>query len=99
MPSSTAGSRLAARVSGHLLHRSRRRRRELVDVGLEPRSVGLAVDDEVEGVVLETIDGALGQQRIVEGGDPLGRVAVAGDDGGEARVALDEELVDVAALL
>jgi len=74
-------------VSGHLLHRSRRRRRELVDVGLEARSVGLAVDDEVEGVVLETIDGALGQERVVEGSDPLGRVAIAGDDGGELRRA------------
>src|SRR5205814_6264146 len=34
-----------------------------------------------------------------EGGDPAGRVAVAGYHRGEARVALDEELVDVAALL
>src|SRR6185312_6646981 len=97
--SSTAGSGLAARVGGDLLHRSRRRRRQLFDVGLEPRSVGLAVDHQIEGVVLETIDGALGQKRVVKGADPLGRVAVAGDDGGEAGVSLDEELVDVAALV
>jgi hypothetical protein len=53
------GQPLPARVRGHLLHRSRRRRAQLVDIGLEARSVGLALDDEVEGVVLESIDGAL----------------------------------------
>jgi hypothetical protein len=70
----------------------------LVDVGLEPRSVGLAVDDEVEGVVLESVDGALGQESV-EGGNPLGGVAIAGHYGREARIALGEELVDVPALL
>ena len=54
---------------------------------------------QVEGVVLESIDRTLCQQGVVEGGDPLGRVAISGDDGGEAGVALDEELVDFAALL
>ena len=94
-----AGGGFAAGVDRDLLDRSRRRRWELVDVGLEPRSVGLAVDDEVEGVVLEAIDGALGQERVVEDGDLLGGVAVAADDGRGAGVALDEELVDVPALV
>jgi hypothetical protein len=49
----------------HLLHRSRRRGLELLDVGLEPRPIGLAVDHQVEGVVLESIDGTLCQEGFV----------------------------------
>src|SRR3984885_1161544 len=59
-----------------LLDRSRRRRRVLVDGGLEASAVGLAVDDEVVGVVLESVDGALRQQGVVEDGEPLTGVAV-----------------------
>jgi hypothetical protein len=47
--------------------RSRRRRPVFGDIGLEPRAVRLTVDDEVAGVVFEGIDGALSEERIVEG--------------------------------
>jgi hypothetical protein len=61
-----------------LLHRSRRRRSEGFDVRLESRSIGFTVDDEIEGAALEVVDGTLGEQSIVEGGDPFGYVAIAG---------------------
>jgi len=47
----------------------------------------------------EAVDGALREQGLVEGGEPLGGVAVAGDDRGCASRALDDELVDVTALV
>src|SRR5215216_2770961 len=84
---------------GGLGHRSRRRRPVLLDVGLEAWTIRLAVDDEVVGVVLEAIDGTLAEQRVVEDGEPVGGVAIAGDDRSRASSALDEELVDVAALV
>jgi len=38
----------------------------VVDLGLEPGSVGLALDDEVVGGVDEAVDGALGLEQVVE---------------------------------
>src|SRR5688572_13170391 len=69
-----------------------------VEFRLEPRPVRLAFDDEVEGCVLETIDGALSEEHVVKHGDPLAGVAVAGDDHGGSASALEKELIDVAAL-
>ena len=60
---------------GGLDHRSRRRRRLVADLGLESRAIGLAIDHEVVGVVAEAVEGALGEQRVVEDGQPFGGVA------------------------
>lgn len=47
----------------------------------------------------ETVQGALGEDGIVEQGDPLVDGAVGGDDGRGASMALDDDLVEVAGLL
>lgn len=47
----------------------------------------------------EAIDGALSEDGIVEERDPLVDRAVAGDDGGGAAVAFEDDLVEVARLL
>jgi hypothetical protein len=59
----------------------------------------IALDDEVEGGVLESIDSALREQHVVEHCEPLAGVAIAGDDHRRASCALEEELIDVATLL
>ena len=51
----------ATGVGRWLLHRSRRRRSGCLHVRPEARPVGLAVYDQVEGVILEAVDGALGE--------------------------------------
>jgi len=43
---------------------------------LEPRTIGLALDDEVVGGVLESIDSALSEQHIVEHRNPLRRITI-----------------------
>src|SRR6185295_6745151 len=91
--------RFATWVDRGLLHRSRRRRSESLDVRLESRPIGVAIDDQVESVVLEAVDGALSEERIVESGYPLRGVSVARHHRREARIPLDEELVDVTAFL
>src|SRR5580658_510450 len=70
-----------------------------IERGLEPGPVGLALDDEVVGGVLESVDGALREQHIVEHREPLGGVAIAGNDHRGPARALEEELIDVLALL
>jgi hypothetical protein len=47
----------------------------------------------------EAIEGTLGQDRVVEEGDPLLDGPVGGDDGRGAAMALDDDLVEVAGLL
>ena len=47
-------------------------------------SVALSFDGDLVSIVRESVEGALGQQRIVEEGDPLVGVPLAGDDGREA---------------
>src|SRR5579862_3571952 len=70
-----------------------------VDLRLEAGPIRLALDDEVVGGIHEAIDGALGEQDVVEHPQPLGGVAVAGEDDGGASGPLDEELINVLALL
>src|SRR6516165_6992080 len=83
-----------------LFGRGRRWRRVSgIERRLLPRSIRLTIDDEVVGGVLESIDGALGEQHIIEHRQPLGSVAIAGDDHGRSTGALEEQLVDVFALL
>lgn len=48
----------------------------MLDFGLDR---GFAVDHELECIVFEVMDGTLGQQGVVEGGDPFGRVATGGE--------------------
>jgi hypothetical protein len=74
------GRRLGRRVGG-------------VECWLEPGAVRLAFDDEVVGGVSKSIDGALGEQDVVEHREPLGGVAIGGDDHRGASGALEEELV------
>jgi len=59
----------------------------------------LALDDDLVSVVSEPVERALGEDRVVEQGDPLLDGAVAGDDGRGAAVALEDHLVEVARLL
>ncbi len=47
----------------------------------------------------ESIDGALGEDRVVEQGDPLVDGAIAGEDGGGAAVSFEDDLVEIARLL
>ena len=47
----------------------------------------------------EAIEGALGEDGIVEESDPLVDGAVAGDDGGGASVSFEDHLVEVTRLL
>ena len=47
---------------------------------LESAAVRLAVDDQVVRVARETIDGALGANRVGEGHEPLVRPAIRRDD-------------------
>ena len=46
---------------------------------LLPFSVGLALDDEFVGSVLEAVDGALSPEGVGHGREPLLRLAVRGD--------------------
>ena len=42
--------------------------------------------------------GTLCEERVVEDGEPIGGVAIARHDRRSARIALDEELIDISAL-
>ena len=58
-------------------------------------AVGLAVEDELVGGRLETVDGGLGQQGIGHLGDPLDGLAVRRHQRRSRPVALDDQLVDI----
>jgi hypothetical protein len=47
----------------------------------------------------EAIQGGLGQDGIIEEGDPFLNGPVGGDDGGASPVTLDDDLIEVAGLL
>lgn len=49
--------------------------------------MGFALDDEIESVVGEVVDGALGAEGVVEGGEPLIEFPVGVDDCGAGSVA------------
>src|SRR2546427_4054814 len=66
--------------------------------GFEARAIRLAVDDKIVGIAGKAIDGALRANRIGEGGEPFVRTAVRGHDDGACPIALEENLVQVAAL-
>lgn len=51
-----------------------------VEFGFQPAAVGLALNDEVVGVAGESVDRALGADRIGEGREPLVGSPVGGDD-------------------
>ncbi len=61
-----------------------------------PLAEAVSLHDELVGVVCQAIEGALGEDRIVEQRDPLVDGAVAGEEGGGAAVALEDHLVEVA---
>ena len=60
-----------------------------------PVPVGLAVEDQFVGGGLEPVDRGLGEQRVGHQGQPFGRFAVGGGDGGCGPVPFDDDLVDV----
>jgi hypothetical protein len=62
-------------------------------------AITLAFHDDLVGVVGEAVEGALGQDGIVEERDPLLDGPVGSDDGGASPVTLDDDLVEVAGLL
>jgi group II intron reverse transcriptase/maturase len=62
-------------------------------------AVTLAFDHNLVGVVGEAVEGALGEDRIVEERDPFLDAPVGGDEGRGTAVTLDDDLVEVAGLL
>jgi hypothetical protein len=64
LASSPLPSALLAGVDGPLLEGAVGGRVGVLDGGLEARPVGLALDDEVVGRVLEAVDGALGEEGV-----------------------------------
>ena len=62
-------------------------------------TVGVAFDGDLVGVVGESVEGALGEEGVVEEEDPFVDGAVARDDGAGAFAAFDDDAVEVAALL
>lgn len=62
-------------------------------------AVAWAVDDELVSAVGEPVEGAVGEDGVSEETDPLGDVAVAGDDEAGVAVTLDDEGVKVFGLL
>ena len=58
-------------------------------------AVGLAVEDELIGRRLETVDGGLGQEGIGHLGDPLDGLAVRRHQRRGRPVTLDDQFVDV----
>lgn len=62
-------------------------------------AITLALHDNLVGVVGQAVEGALGQDGIVEERDPLLDGPVGGNDGGASPVTLDDDLVEVAGLL
>src|ERR1700690_3909611 len=79
--------------------RSVGRRIFCIEGWFESRPVRLALDDEVVGGVLESMDGALREKYIIKNREPLGSIAVAPDDHRAAPGAFQEELIDVFAFL
>ena len=69
------------------------------DSGSLTGPVALSLDDDLVGVVGEAIEGALGEDRVIEEGDPLVDTAVGCDDRGAATVTLDNDLIEVTGLL
>src|SRR6185436_7502354 len=67
---------------------SRARSRGSRRAGLEAGTIGFALDDEVVGAAGEAIEGALRADGVGEGGEPLIRAAVAGDNQGASAVAV-----------
>ena len=51
------------------------------------------------GAMREAIEGAVGEDRVVEEGDPFVDGPIARDDGRRATVPFDEHVVEVAGLL
>ena len=50
------------------------------DRWLESAAIGLPLDHEVVGVAGEAVNGALGADRIGEGGEPLVGTTIGGND-------------------
>jgi hypothetical protein len=65
----------------------------------EPRTIGLALDDEVVAVGGESVDGALGPNRVGESGEPFVGPSIGSEDHGACAVSFEEELVGVTAFL
>ena len=62
-------------------------------------SVTIALDDDLVGVVCESVEGTLSEDGVIEEGDPFFDGAVGGEDGGAASVSFEDDLVEVAGLL
>ncbi len=77
--------------------------------GRAPRAPGRArrpgraqarpLHDNLVGAVREAVEGAVGQDRIVEEGHPLVYGTIAREDGGTPTVPLDEDVIEVTGLL
>jgi hypothetical protein len=62
-------------------------------------SIAGSVHDDLVAVVSETVECALGEDGIIEEGNPLFDGAVGGDDGRSSPVSLNDDLIEVAGLL
>lgn len=60
--------------------------------------IALALDDDLVGIVGEAIDGALGQDRVVEQRDPLVDGPVAGDESRRPAVPFEDHFIEIARL-
>ena len=58
-----------------------------------------ALHDDLMGAVSEAIEGAIGEDGVVEERHPFVHRAIARDDGGGALIPLDADIVEVAGLL
>jgi hypothetical protein len=58
-----------------------------------------SIHDDLVAVVREAIERALGEDRVIEEGNPFLDGAVGGDDGRSSPVSLDDDLIEIAGLL
>ena len=63
-----------------------------------PFSIALSLHHDLVGVVRESVNSALSEDRVVKERDPLIDGPVAGEDGRGTPVALEDDLVEVAGL-
>lgn len=68
------------------------------EVGTLPLPVAFAFDLNLVGVVGQTVQSALGKNRVIEQRDPLVDMSIAREDGRGAAVTLNDDFVDVVGL-
>ena len=91
---------MAARLKVSLTHRDHAQTLRLMTAhsrsgglpGTLTGAVTVTLDDDLVGVVGQAIEGALGEDGVIEEGDPLLDATVRSDDGGSSSVAFDDDV-------